>query len=36
MVHKEFFKVAFRFFTTLGLVLSIGLFFGSNFIATTY
>ena len=31
---QRIFKVAFRFFTTLGLVLSIGLFFGSNFIAT--
>ena len=31
---QRIFKVAFRFFTTLGLVLSIGLFFGSGFIAT--
>ena len=31
---QRIFKVAFRFFTTLGLVLSIGLFFGSDFIAT--
>ena len=31
---QRIFKVAFRFFTTLGLVLSIGLYFGSDFIAT--
>lgn len=30
---QRIFKIAFRFFTTLGLVLSIGLYFGSNFIA---
>lgn len=30
---QRIFKVAFRFFTIVGLVLSIGLFFGSNFIA---
>ena len=31
---QRIFKVAFRFFTTLGLVLSIGLYFGSDFIAS--
>lgn len=31
---QRIFKVAFKFFTTLGLVLSIGLYFGSDFIAT--
>lgn len=31
---QRIFKVAFRFFTTLGLVLSIVLYFGSDFIAT--
>lgn len=31
---QRIFKVAFRFFTILGLVLSIGLYFGSDFIAT--
>ena len=31
---QRIFKVAFKFFTTLGLVLSIGLFLGADFIAT--
>ena len=31
---QRIFRVAFKFFTTIGLVLSIGLFFGADFIAT--
>ncbi len=31
---QRIFKIAFKFFTTVGLVLSLGLFFGADFIAT--
>ena len=31
---QRIFRVAFKFFTTVGLILSIGLFFGADFIAT--
>lgn len=31
---QRIFKIAFRFFTTIGLILSIGLFLGADFIAT--
>ena len=31
---QRIFKVAFKFFTTIGFILSIGLFLGSDFIAT--
>ncbi len=31
---QRIFKVAFRFFTTIGLILSVGLYFGADFIAT--